>query len=96
MPRNTSGLLKGGPGRKKGEPNKATAEVREAARKLVEDETYREKLLARLKLGKTSPAVEAMLRHYAYGKPKEIIGVEGGDGLPLTFTIRVKDDSADS
>lgn len=77
MPKNTSGLLKGGPGRKPGIPNKATVEAKEACAKLVDDPAYRAKLRERLLRGKLAPAVETMLWHYAHGKPKETVSLEG-------------------
>ena len=58
-----------GPGRKKGVPNKATAEVRAACVAIVDDPQYRKKLLARARAGTLPPAVECMLWHYAKGKP---------------------------
>jgi hypothetical protein len=70
-------------GRQKGTPNKATIEVKEAARLLVEDESYRKNLQARLKSGECAPAVESMLWHYAYGKPKEMVELTGPNGSPL-------------
>ena len=65
-------------GRKKGAPNKATAEAKAACAAIVDDPTYRQKLMARAKAGKLAPAVEAMLWHYAYGKPKEQVEHAGG------------------
>jgi hypothetical protein len=69
------GRVKGAPktgGRQKGTPNKATREIREAARSLLEDKPYLDALKTRLKEG-TAGAVEPLLYHYAYGKPKETI-----------------------
>jgi hypothetical protein len=59
-----------GKGRPKGAQNKTTVEVREAARRLVEDPSYRESLAKRLLKG-TAAHMETVLWHYAYGKPKE-------------------------
>ena len=67
-----------GPGRKKGVPNKATAEVRAACAAIVDDPTYRRQLIARAKAGKLAPALECMLWHYAKGKPKEQVEHSGG------------------
>jgi hypothetical protein len=74
--RQLSGLKHGGPGRPKGVPNKATVEVKEAARGLVEDATYRQNLKTRLETGKLAPAMESVLWFYAYGKPKETVAIE--------------------
>ena len=70
-------------GRPKGVPNKATQEVKDLARKLVEDPVYLKKLAGALRKRKgIAPAVETMLWHYAYGKPKESIELEAkGNGL---------------
>lgn len=81
--KNTSGLKRGGPGRTKGVPNKATVEVRELSRSLVNDDDYLVKLRAQLRAGRCAPAVESMLWHYAYGKPKDTIEHTGPDGAPL-------------
>ena len=66
-----------GPGRKKGVPNKATAEVRAACKAIVDDSQYRETLLARARAGTLAPAVECMLWHYAKGKPKDQVEHSG-------------------
>ena len=60
-------------GRRKGTPNKATAEIREIAQALVNDPPYRRRLTSRFRSGRIAPAIEALLWHYAYGKPKETI-----------------------
>jgi hypothetical protein len=66
-----------GPGRKKGVPNKATAEVRAACAAIVDDPAYLRQLHARAKAGTLAPAVECMLWHYAKGKPKEQVEHSG-------------------
>ena len=76
MPRNTSGLRRGGPGRPPGVPNKATIEAKQVCSELVDNPDYRERLKARLIAGKLPPAVETMLWYYAKGKPKEVLEVE--------------------
>ena len=82
-------------GRPKGTPNKVTAEVRLAARGLMEDPAYLARLRRRLRAGKCAPAVECMLWHYAYGKPKDQVEVlnadKGGslDWLPGELAIKV-------
>ena len=58
-------------GRRKGTSNKVTAEARAVCAAIVDDPTYRKTLVARAKAGELSPAIEAMLWHYAYGKPEE-------------------------
>ncbi len=74
------GRPKGSPktgGRKKGTPNKVTTAAREAAALIVDDPTYREKLLAAAQARELPPAVETMLWHYAKGKPKETFDHSG-------------------
>lgn len=70
--RNTAGLKKGGPGRKPGIPNKATAEIKETAQRLLSDPAYVDSLKRRLPAGK-APHMETLLHHYAYGKPKDTL-----------------------
>jgi hypothetical protein len=57
--------------------NKATREVGEIARAIVDDLEYRRNLLTRIRKGKLAPAVESLLWHYAYGKPKETVEHQG-------------------
>ena len=67
-------------GRKAGTPNKATAEIKDVARSLLEDPVYQAKLKQRLRDGK-APQIEQLLYHYAYGKPKERFEVSKGTTL---------------
>lgn len=68
-------------GRKRGTPNRATAEIREAARRLLEDPEYQAGLRQRLIAGQAS-YMETFLHHYAYGKPMERHEVRGsGDAV---------------
>jgi hypothetical protein len=81
--RNTSGLLRGGsPGRPKGVPNKATQEIKALAQRLLKDREYRKLFRARLRDGELSPGVEAMLYHYAFGKPADTLKLDGDLPLP--------------
>ena len=74
MPRNTSGLKRGGqPGRKKGSKNKATIEVKEMARRLIEDPAYQALLRERLLKGTLPGNMEALLWAYGYGKPRDTV-----------------------
>ena len=76
--RSLQNLKRGGqPGRTKGVPNRATVEVKEAARQLVERADYREALARRLLSGRLAPAVETMLWAYAFGKPHETHELSG-------------------
>jgi hypothetical protein len=75
-------------GRPKGSPNKATLEVRELARGLIEDPEYQTSLRQRLIAGK-APHMESLLWTHLYGKPVErhevtasatAVGLEGSEG----------------
>jgi len=57
-------------GRKRGTKNKATQEIKTVARLMLEDPVYRRNLRARLRAG-TAPHIEALLYHYAFGKPAD-------------------------
>ena len=63
-------------GRKAGTPNKATVEIRELARSLLEDPAYQEKLKRRLRSGRAQQ-IEGLLYHYAYGKPVQKVALSG-------------------
>jgi len=65
-------------------PNKATREIRDASRALLERPDYVRSLQRRLDAGK-APHMETLLHHYAYGKPKEQVEHSGADGAPLLF-----------
>ena len=57
-------------GRKAGTTNKATVEIKEFARLILEAPLYQTRLRSRVMQGK-APQIEVLLFHYAYGKPKE-------------------------
>ena len=65
-------------GRRKGTPNKVTAEARIVCAAVLDDATYRTNLTARARAGTLAPAVEAMLWHYAFGKPRDSLDVTVG------------------
>lgn len=60
-------------------PNGATNftrhEAQRFARDLLESKDYRDSVKTRVRLGTLPPAIEAMLWHYAYGKPIEQIAM---------------------
>lgn len=66
-----------------------TAEARDRARELVDDPTYQANLKERLKTGLIAPGVEAMLWHYAHGKPPDTLALTDPDGKPAAFTLRL-------
>ena len=61
-----------GKGRKKGVPNKVTAEIREVTQRLF-DPTYWAYTRKRLVTGKLPPAVETKLLAYAFGEPTQTV-----------------------
>ena len=60
-------------GRPKGAQNKATLEVREFCRGLIDRREYQARLVQRWDAGRLPPLLEAMVWHYAYGKPVQAI-----------------------
>lgn len=76
MPANGKKNLRLGVGRRKGAGNVVTPDIRERARQLVEDPVYCLSVKARILEGNVP--LEIMLHHYAYGKPKETVALEGG------------------
>jgi DNA-binding transcriptional regulator PaaX len=66
-------VVQPGPGRPKGSLNKCTLEAKAFARQLVSSPTYLQNLQTALENRTIETAVEVMLWHYAYGKPKEHI-----------------------
>ena len=96
MPRgNPQNLLRGGPGRPKGVPNKATAEIKAVARRLVEDPLYVTALAQRLVRGR-APHMETLLFHYAYGKPKETVEHSGTLEMPARVVIELHKTTRDA
>ena len=73
-------------GRRAGTPNKATLEIRDAARRLLEDPAYLRNVRERLLEGK-APQLEVLLHHYAYGKPREIVE---HSGPPQPLIVRIE------
>jgi len=78
-------------GRPKGARNKATRDVKALCSTLVDDPAYLRKLRDRLLRGRIPPAVECLIWHYAKGKPKDTVKIEGG--IP-PFVLKL-DDSHD-
>lgn len=69
--------LKAGRRSRKGVPNKVKAEVKLAAAQIVDDIVYRQNLFLAMRNRTVAPMIEAMLWHYAKGKPKETVAVDG-------------------
>jgi len=63
-------------GRRPGTPNRVTVEVRAAAAEIVDSPEYRARLKAQAIAGELPPQIEAMLWHYAKGKPRDVLQLE--------------------
>lgn len=74
-----------GSGRKKGQLNHRTVEAKELAGNLVRSLKYRRMLRTKLEDGTLSPAMEAVLWSYAYGRPTERHEIGGIDGGPVVY-----------
>ena len=57
-------------GRVAGVPNKATIEIKEFARSILEDSAYQMKLKQRI-LDGSAPQIEQLLFYYLHGRPKQ-------------------------
>lgn len=66
-------------------PAKATCEIRSLSQKLLSDPDYLNALKWRLQHGEAG-AVEPLLYSYAYGKPREVISIEGPP-IPLVVDL---------
>jgi len=85
--RNTSGLKRGGPGRPKGVPNKATREFKAWAESFFKSSKYRENLERRLLSGR-APSFEVYAAQLLYGKPKEEVEHSGEvGGVPAIVNV---------
>ena len=83
----TANLTRKGKGRPRGSQNKATVDVRALAQGLVDDLEYRKRLKDRLLSGKMAPALETLLWHYAYGKPRDTLDITAPEGLDFTLKL---------
>lgn len=89
MARNISGLRRGGPGRHKGIPNKATKDVQAAARAFLDNPKGRAAMKLQYELGTLPPAIWQLFMHYAYGKPRDTLTIDGE--LPA-FIVKLETD----
>jgi hypothetical protein len=77
-----------GKGRPKGALNKATREIKDFARALLESDSYRESLRRRVESGR-APHMETLLHYYGYGKPKETVDTPAIADLAATLASKV-------
>ena len=89
--RNTTGLRRGGPGRPKGRLNQVTVEIKAWAQSVVEDPQVQATTLDLARRGKLDSSLFRELLHYAYGKPKETVSVDGA--LSFTWLAREERES---
>lgn len=85
--RSLQNLRPGGPGRKKGQKNKATVAMKDAAQLFLEDPIGKAKLLDQYRRGKLHPSVLIMFHHYAWGRPAEVIHVNPGESKPWVVVL---------
>jgi hypothetical protein len=96
MPKNTSGLNRGGPGRPVGTPNKATGHAREAIARLVDENAPRLMEWLEQIAEKDGPkaAFVCMMDVMEYHVPKlartELVGKDGADLLPKVVVLKVE------
>jgi hypothetical protein len=60
------------------------------AKQILSSAEYRSSLQRRVVMDELPPAVETMLWHFAYGKPKERIEHTGKDGQPIETITEVR------
>lgn len=75
-----------GKGRPKGVPNKVTRAINEITLGLFDD-AYWLYTYKRLNEGKLPPQIEAKLLAYAYGEPKQTVGIEGSLTMDLAKKV---------
>ena len=73
-----------GSGRKKGQPNKITVEVRTLVSELVNDPNYQHKLRADFRRRKVHPTIEGLIWNYHLGKPTQPVAMSGSMALDVT------------
>lgn len=73
-----------GKGRKAGVPNKATAEIKDRARSILEDDAATERYRKLYRAGKLHPRLVVMFHEYGYGKPTQTVGFAGANGKTAT------------
>jgi hypothetical protein len=94
MPRNTKppppppkGTRHPGAGRKKGQPNRISVEVRQLVGELVTNVQYQAKLRRDFQARKVHPTIESLVWTYHLGKPTQPIAVSGSMAIDVNARI---------
>lgn len=72
-----------------GATNFTRHEAQKFARSILESETYRADIKRRAETGTLAPGIEAMLWHYAYGKPIEQVNLSISAGQEDLSTLSI-------
>ena len=60
--------------------------MKDLAKRILEDPVVQDRMVSDAQKGKLPPPVMTMLFHYAYGKPKDTLKVEGLERLEISIT----------
>jgi hypothetical protein len=75
-------------GRRKGQPNRISVEVRTLASQLLNDPIYQHKLRAAFRSRKLHPTIESLIWQFAIGKPVMPVAIQGA----IDVTARLEDE----
>ena len=75
-----------GPGRPRGVPNRHTAEMKARVAEFLSSGPYWDRVKVRIAAG-VAAGLEIELWHYAYGKPKETVKLEGEGRPPVQIVF---------
>ena len=90
LPPTPKGFRQPGSGRKKGQRNKITIEVRELVSQLVNDPAYQFKLRRDFYRRKVHPTIEALIWAYHLGKPTQPVAMAAG--LSVEVNARLEEE----
>ena len=76
-------------GRKRGTPNRASAEMKEFLRSVIEDPDYQDALRARMIAGKAAH-MEQLAAYYTLGKPQEQVQVQTSPNMAKLLTMAIQ------
>jgi len=78
-----------GAGRKPGQQNRTTLQIRALAQRLLTDREYQKNLRASLRNLTLDPGLIRMLYHYGYGKPIDTLEISGRNGGPIEGAVQI-------